>query len=310
MWSSKIGSVYAPSEGEGKLQLKTSTLVADRFIESSKEYKRMMLWHHPFAVAIYTIFVIISPLVFRYCMASLYVTRADFIEAYVPANATISVDIPWPKCENCVDTKGITFKNFTVTVKNITGAYPNDYSEGFPTVAVFASHDFKNWYNFYSPDHANMPAVHGFGTTNIFVNQSLGEACLGEVAATYLVICLNDHYLANNLKKGDYVAPQPFNDRCTQVYGTCGVPCADLTGVKYPPYCPNGVIINDLLYNPNATATKHYTTTETVTWFNGITIVDWIVIIAIILDAFGNILRYLPVSNPPLITLPMLLILS
>jgi hypothetical protein len=231
-------------------------------------------------------------------MGSMFTLKKASTKIGVPANATIELKVPWTHCENCLSNngKGITMKNLTVTVKNILNAYPDYFNEGFPSIAIFASHDFKSWYNFYSPQHVNMASIQTFHDTSIFINQSTGEACLGDVDVTYFVVCLNNFYYALNMKKGDYVAPPPFNDRCKQVYGVCGVPCADLKGGKYPNYCPSGVIENNFMFQPNATVLTYETNEPIIHWFNGITVVDWVVLIAIILDAFGNILRFLPVS--------------
>lgn len=298
MWKSQMKVNYAPSEGEGILKQKTSYLVADKYIKSSPEYKECMKVHRPIATIMFWIYLILAPLVLRYAMASYYVRETISVQTSVPGNATIGLDIAWNHCENCLgdNGKGVTLKNFNVSILNIVNAYPNYYSEGFPSIAVFASHDFVNWYNFYAPPSVNMATIQNFDNSTFFINQTLGEACLGDVQISYLVVCLNNGYIADGSTRGGYVAPPPFNDRCSQVYGKCGVPCADLKGGKYPRYCPGGVISDQYLYNSNSTTFTYTEVNRDIAWFNGITIIDWIVLAAIILDAFGNILRYLPVS--------------
>ena len=67
--------------------------------------------------------------------------------------------------------------------------------------------------------------------TNCLVNSILfiELACLGAVPQkTYLVICLNNQDIAKEYSLGQPVQPAYFNDRCFNVHGVCGVPCADM----------------------------------------------------------------------------------
>lgn len=259
----------------------------------------MMKHRRPISIIVFLFFVVVSPLVFRYAASSYLTTTENFTKTVIPGNATISMNIPWKKCEKCTGVNGITLTNFTVTVSDITGPFPDDFTYGFPSIAIFGSHDLKNWFNFYSPTRYDSPTMKNLTSTTILVNQTSGEACLGQVYVSYLVVCLNNYYLADTLKKGEAIPPPPFNDRCTQVYGMCGVPCAELKDSQYPHQCPSGVINPDLLADyKNVTEGQTGSQKIVVRWLYGFKAIDWIIIIAILLDCFSNILRYLPVRLP------------
>jgi hypothetical protein len=113
----------------------------------------------------------------------------------------------------------------------------------------------------------------------------------------YLVACLNLGNIAGTTKKGQVVNGPPFNDRCFQVQGMCGVPCADLTGGQHPPSCTEGIIDQDILINNNIT---EITRLEHATpWAYDLSLIDWIILITIFLDTLGNIMRFLPMLVGP-----------
>lgn len=120
----------------------------------------------------------------------------------------------------------------------------------------------------------------------------LGTGCLGGVFNNYIVACLNINNLANTLKLGETIPGPPFNDRCFQVEGICGVPCAS---DAYPPYCDGGVMDQSLLVS-NGTETE-YLGEGPVVWGAQLTVIDWIVLIVMFLDTFSTILRFMPVLS-------------
>lgn len=115
-------------------------------------------------------------------------------------------------------------------------------------------------------------------------------ACLGQIYNNYIVACLNVKGLANKLKKGEVIDGFPFNDRCFQVAGVCGIPCSDST--QYPPHCYNG-IINPNEFTSNTTEDTKETTSNK--WGESLDAFDWIVILTIFFDTVGNLLRFMPI---------------
>lgn len=123
-------------------------------------------------------------------------------------------------------------------------------------------------------------------------NFSSGAACMGSIYNNYLVACLNVKNLANTLKKGAPIPGPPFNDRCFQLAGVCGVPCSALGEKQYPPHCSNGQI-NPAELTSNSTFEK--TTVTGTKWGSTLTPFDWLVLITIFFDTVGNILRFMPI---------------
>ena len=124
----------------------------------------------------------------------------------------------------------------------------------------------------------------------------LGAACLGSVYNNYLVACLNLNNFASQYKGGDPIALPPFNDRCFQIAGTCGIPCAKLDKVhgkrQEPPHCRNGQFnIGKLIGN----VTENDSVNSVSDWGGGLTIFDWITLLTIFFDTIGNIMRFLPI---------------
>ena len=115
---------------------------------------------------------------------------------------------------------------------------------------------------------------------------------MGNIYNNYLVACLNVKNLANTLKKGAPIPGPPFNDRCFQLAGVCGVPCSALSGQQYPPHCQNGQI-NPAELISNSTFEK--TTVTGTEWGSTLTPFDWLVLITIFFDTVGNILRFMPI---------------
>jgi len=120
----------------------------------------------------------------------------------------------------------------------------------------------------------------------------IGTACLGGVYNNYLVTCLNVKGYANKHKKGEVIDGPPFNDRCFQLAGVCGVPGSQLGGKQYPPHCYNGQVDTTQLTS-NSTG-EHVVITST-KWGKTFNVFDWIVIFTIFFDTVGNLLRFMPI---------------
>ena len=119
---------------------------------------------------------------------------------------------------------------------------------------------------------------------------------MGSVYNNYLVACLNLNNYASNFKGGDSITLPPFNDRCFQIAGTCGIPCATLDKVsgkiQEPPHCHNGQFnIGKLIGN----VTENNSVNRIGDWGSSLTIFDWIILLTIFFDTVGNIMRYLPI---------------
>ena len=148
---------------------------------------------------------------------------------------------------------GITLKNIEIITRNVKNPYwkPSlkipDASIGIPSIAVFASNDMKNWYNYLEVDDICEinPFISSWKQTNFSVGGKVGEACLGNVYNTYLVTCLNTYGIATWLPRGESIVGPPFNDRCFQVAGICGVPCINTNSKRKKQellYCKGGQI--------------------------------------------------------------------
>lgn len=148
-------------------------------------------------------------------------------------------------------------------------------------------------YNLYSAEKIPEPYIDSWEHTRINLLNGSGMACLGRVFHNYIVGCLNVRDIALELNKGDLIEGPPFNDRCFMVEGICGVPCLDSDANGQQPFnCEGGKIPLDLLIS-NTSDT--YSTGEiTAVWASNISWVEWIVILTIFFDCFGNLLRFLP----------------
>eukprot|EP01035_Chromulina_nebulosa_P021863 gene21863-28302_t len=201
-------------------------------IQASEDIQRIVTSQRNAAVVTYIVFLIFSPLAFRYLMTSSDITTVNSSsQQYNVGNATITATTSWSSCTNCDFYNGFTLKELIIEVYNVTS--PN-LSGGFPSIAIFASHDLVNWFNFYNPNGnvSSEPYLKSWDYTKFTLNQALGLDCLGNVENSYLAICLNVYDLANSVGSGKSVGGPPFNNRCFQVYGICGAPCFDFSIVN------------------------------------------------------------------------------
>jgi hypothetical protein len=109
------------------------------------------------------------------------------------------------------------------------------------------------------------------------------------------VICLNTQDISTTLSLGDRVVGPPFNDRCFQMEGVCGIPCVSSADMPDPSSCESGYL-DPMILSSNKTKT-YDTLVMTSVWMSGLSWIEWVVLITIFFDCFGNILRYLPVVS-------------
>ena len=288
-------------ESEAKYcdRLAKNCLVANKSVEDF-EFLEIVKNRGWYARYTYLVFVLAVPLVFRYILYSSTV-RTSYAVPYIPiGNGTINLETDW-SCKNCKYARGVTLKSITVEMLDVRNpAWPDNSesfsaaSRGFPSIALFASKDFKTWYNYWEVDDIRKanPFVTDWDRTNFTVGGN-GEACLGEVYNTYIVGCLNNNGFANELERGQEVRGPPFNDRCYQVAGVCGVPCAKLGDQSNPRFCDNGIIPVHLLATNGTEQGPGFD--EEAKWGSSLTIVDMIVIFVIFLECFGAMMKALPV---------------
>jgi hypothetical protein len=228
----------------------------DDFVDT-KEFQELLKKERPPAIFVTILFMLLSPLVFRYAMYSSSTAPIDKkYKIYETGNATLDFQSNW-KCVDCQGVKGVTLNMVTVGVHNVTNP---DFVAGFPSVAIFASQDLKIWYNYFSTmsDESAFEIdvskgyISNYDSNEIEINSSF-VSCLGGVYNNYLVACLNLGNIAGTTKKGETVNGPPFNDRCFQVQGICGVPCVDLSNGQYPPMCEDGFLERDEMIITNTT---------------------------------------------------------
>jgi hypothetical protein len=271
----------------------STTLFAKTAIKNTEAYEALMIQERSMFLFWYVILVVVSPLVFRYGLGSNLIDLTATKKLLAVTNASLSITTAWEDCIQCDNYVGMTLKNVTIKINNVTNPDPQG---NIPSVALFASQDFKNWYNLYSPVSIPEPYIDNWEHTQINIFNGSGMGCLGRVFHNYIVACLNVRDYALNLDKGDAIESPPFNDRCFMVDGICGVPCLDAKGSNQHPYlCDKGKIPLDLLVS-NSSKTFQTGYVEAI-WASNINWVEWIVIFTIFFDCFGNILRYMPVLS-------------
>lgn len=283
----------AAEKQESSSNANASSLSASHKMRPTDGYMKLVAKERPIAIFMTVFFFAVAPLVFRYALYSSVQDGMPETKYYIPGNGTMEMYTDW-ECHSCAETEGVTLNSLQVTVKNVTN--PNTEG-GFPSVAIFASQDLKTWYNFFNPgSEVQLAYISNWDHSMIYVNDtSESAACLGGVYNNYLVACLNIQNLAFAAKKGDVIRGPPFNDRCFQLETMCGVPCVQLDGGQYPPQCDKGSIDRDMLIGN--TTTEGTTYKEPKGWGQGLSTVDWLILITIFLDTIGNFLRFLPVLS-------------
>lgn len=289
----------ASLEGKAKYQpvsgFSTTSVFARTPIKSTDGYEILMFQERSVFVFIFVIYALISPLVFRYGMGSNLKPDQNPKEFKRLTNATMEIFSDWHDCITCRDVIGVTLKNITVTVKDVTSPNPESNT---PSLAIFASQDLSYWYSIYKPKKFDRAFIDNWSYSRFMAFNNSGVGCLGGVYHNYILACMNTLNFADELELGEKIRDPPMNDRCFQMAGICGIPCVDSTigdDVKFFKGCDNGVLDISMITS-NATETYDNGNFTSI-WGDGINWVEWIVLITIFLDCFGNILRYLPVMS-------------
>ena len=118
-----------------------STLSASHKHRPTDQFFKVVSRERPVAIFLTVLFMVVSPLVFRYALYSSVTADVPETKYYDVGNATMSIETTWG-CTACSETEGITLSAITVNVDNVTS--PN-VEGGFPSIAVFASQDMKTW---------------------------------------------------------------------------------------------------------------------------------------------------------------------
>jgi hypothetical protein len=279
-----------------QLPFSAHSLFSDRPITPTESYDKMMNKQRTLYVLYLAALIFFGPLVFRYVMGAYSPDEDTTIVYRELKNATIATTVNFDDCVACSFYSGVTLRNIVIDVTDVTVP---DRSGNTPSIAIFASQDMVRWYNLYVPKQPQDAYVRDYDTWTFNINNG-SLACLGGVYSSYIAVCLNNRDLAMGLSLGEPVEGPPFNDRCFQMSAPCGTVCVNsaTNGGQYPPSCSNGAIDLSLL-----TTEGEVTQTiegDDIEWGGGLHFIEWIVLLVIFLDTFGNILKSLPmVSGRP-----------
>mmetsp|Transcript_3692 Transcript_3692/g.5713 ORF Transcript_3692/g.5713 Transcript_3692/m.5713 type:complete len:1372 (+) Transcript_3692:182-4297(+) len=270
----------------------TTSVFAKTPVKSTEGYEQIMLQERSLFLAWFLLFVVTSPLVFRYAMGSNIVHEKDTTTLRRVDNVTLHTVTQWDECIDCQDVFGVTLFNLTVIANNVTSPNPDG---NVPSLAVFASQDFDHWYSVYAPKKLKDAYIDTWQSTTFEIFNGTGFGCLGGVYHNYLVICMNVFNIAMEYSLGEKVEGPPFNDRCFQVDGICGVPCVSSEDAPDFRGCEAGVIDKDMMVsNETRTFDTGHVKSE---WMSNVNWVEWVVLVTIFFDTFGNILRFMPVLS-------------
>lgn len=128
----------------------TTSLYAATPMRSTDSYEKFMSQERKLFLFWFFIFLFLSPLVFRYAMGSNVITTKTKDILLAPNNATLFVKTQWDQCIPCIGYYGVTLKNVTINIVNVTSPDPDAKT---PSIAVFASQDLTNWYAPSCPPH-------------------------------------------------------------------------------------------------------------------------------------------------------------
>jgi hypothetical protein len=131
-------SSTSPSENEN---VAPSCIISNRKMKTTNAYDKLMSTERPIGIFFYGLFLILSPLVFRYAMYSAMTVTVTEHKFTPLGNSTLSITTDW-SCSKCDGYNGHTLSSVVVTSQNITDP---QMTKGFPSVAIFASQDFIHW---------------------------------------------------------------------------------------------------------------------------------------------------------------------
>ena len=119
-----------------------SCMISSRKMKTTEIYDKVMGFERPIAVFFYGLFLILCPLVFRYALYSSNVETIVKSHYGMLGNSTMTINTDW-SCQKCLGWNGVTLESLMVETFNVTD--PN-IRAGYPSVAIFVSQDFKQWY--------------------------------------------------------------------------------------------------------------------------------------------------------------------
>lgn len=269
------------------------SVFSNHAITPTQKYDTLMHSERSRYMAWFIALVLLSPLVFRYVMGSFRPDSTTTDRYLLPTNATMSVSVSYVNCVPCEFTSGVTLRNIDVTVSDVTVP---DRTGNSPSLAIYTSQNFEDWYSFYKPKNAQDAYVTDYDLTTFSIsNASLG--CLGNVYSNYLVVCLNNKNLVTTLDLGDSVGKPPFNDDCFQLTSACGTTCVDSTsgGGQYPVNCNAGTIPESKLVTEKSETLS--SGSADIDWGGDLHFIEWFILLVIFFDTIGNILKALPMAS-------------
>ena len=269
------------------------SIFSNHAITPTQKYDTLMHSERTRYMAWFIALVLLSPLVFRYVMGSFRPDSTTTDRYLLPDNATMSVSVSYVDCVSCEFTSGVTLRSIDVTVSDVTVP---DRTGNSPSLAIYTSQNFEDWYSFYKPKNLQDAYVTDYDLTTFSIsNASLG--CLGSVYSNYLVVCLNNKNLVSTMDLGDSVGKPPFNDDCFQLTSTCGTTCVDSTtgGGQYPLNCDEGVIPQSKLVTEKSETVS--SGSADIDWGGDLHFIEWFILIVIFCDTIGNILKALPMTS-------------
>lgn len=118
------------------------TLFAKTPVKNTQEYETLMIQERSLYLFWFFILAVASPLVFRYGMGSNVVDKTRTVKLKDLNNASLFVNTDWESCIECEGYPGMTLRNITIDISNVTNPNPNG---NIPSIALFATQDFETW---------------------------------------------------------------------------------------------------------------------------------------------------------------------
>ena len=119
-----------------------SCMVSSRKMKTTEIYDKLMGKERPIAIFFYGLFLILCPLVFRYSVYS-SIKQTIVKSKYAPlGNSSLTMETDWASTQCLGYPNGVTLSSIIIKTFNVTDP---DIKAGFPSIAIFASQDFKHW---------------------------------------------------------------------------------------------------------------------------------------------------------------------